>query len=106
MLNTKINAQQRFHPRTLVTPKKCDNPRTGTTSSSLGTGAVTGDRLIPSSSYQCFVFHFTTKEILQNLKEILFVSLAGLNNYSSILSSRHRNKKSKNPFNIFIWLTS
>jgi len=95
MLNTKINAQQRFHPRTLAAPKKCDKTRTGTTSSSLSTGAVMGDRRIPSSSYQCFQFYFTAKEILQSLKEILFLCLADLNNYSSILSSRHPNKTQK-----------
>jgi hypothetical protein len=46
MLNYKLNAQRGFTPAA-VARSKCDNPRTGNTSSSLRAGAVWGDRPCP-----------------------------------------------------------
>ena len=46
---------------------RCDNPRKGTTSSSLSAGVVWEDRHDPPSSYQYSVFHIREKGILQSL---------------------------------------
>jgi hypothetical protein len=58
-----------FHSLRIVFPKKCNNPRTGDTSSSLSAGAVWGDRqLSPPSLYQHVVFPLRAKGILESPK--------------------------------------
>ena len=57
MLNNMQNAHGSFSPDA-VAPLKCDNPRTGTTLSSLmRRGGMGGQALFPPSSFQWFVFH-------------------------------------------------
>jgi hypothetical protein len=66
MLNYKLNAQGGFTPARLWL-SQCDNPRTGTTSSSLSAGAVRENRLMsPPSSYQHAIFHIIAIGIRQN----------------------------------------
>ena len=67
MLNYKLNAQG-FSPPPLWLPQY--NSRTGSTSSSPGTGAVWEDRAYPLlHSYQHLEFHINGKGILQSKKK-------------------------------------